>query len=410
MNNVHSLLMKGWALVKLGKYAEAAQCYYKSRYNVLDTFLGLVNSNIEKSIEERKRFAPYLKILLQNDDFFVTIAKQIKANDIEPYMNIYIRAMEIISLLYVNFVNEKFVATYTSEIAVENMLKALWLSLITNSNDPQEGQSLLDYFYSGKNKPTEEQRKRIEQNFGMFATSFTFNYDHLNQFRLYGKSSKGVETGGVSIVVNENFFRTINPQVEVSSIVEKSKTEKGLTIDSLNKSYKDIYNFGSRPSLSLFRCIYIDPKSGFVASLGQREEYTFYQSKEDVSKIPSYKNYMESILNEVREQLQELKNEIRDLDPEIVSQLLLPLRYLTKDVSFREEQECRIFKVKSLVGDDEVFEMLRNKRTNYLGMKEYVKKVILGAECDNKFENEYRKLGIENVKRSKWKFEDKSKK
>ena len=389
--NVLSWQMKGRALVKDEKYAEAAQCYYKLGYKVLDAFLYLSGSDIEKSIEERKRFAPYLKILLQNDDFFQSIAKQIE-DDIEPYKNIYIRSMRIISLLYVNFVNEEFVATYTSEVAVENMLKSLWLSLITKSNDPKEGQSLLDYFFKGKDIP-KEQRESIEKDYGMFATSFTFNIDHLNQFRLYGKSSKGIETGGVSLVVDSLFFQTSEPKVAVSSISEENKKEKGLAF----KSHKDIHNNDNDSKLSLFRCIYIDPISGFVASLGQREEYTF-QSQEDRS---SYKKYMECVLNEVGEQLHELKNEVRGLKPEIVSQLLLSLRYLTKDVSFKEEQECRIFKVKHK-DDKEVFEALKNRRTNYLGMKDYLKKIILGTKCDKEFENNYINLGIENIEKSRW--------
>ena len=408
--------MKGWALVKLAKYEEAMLCYLNCKYNVLRIFVSLLNgANIQKDIDERRQLMPYMWAALQYDDFFLSIAKQIEGKKM-AYAGIYIRSLEIISLLYVNFDIEDMTSTYTNEIAANAMLfgkSPLRLSLITSSNDKNEGQSLLDYLYKGKR--ITEKKEHIEGEFGVFAACFTFNQDHLNQFRLYGKSSKQsgrIETGGVSLVVKQNFFDTIDIQHNLAAIIEKNKANT--EDDNPNKYYKNVHYKNEIPSngelkLSLFRCIYLDPQTGFIDSLGHREEYTFHQLEEDKEKLDDYKNKIQGILQEVRHQFEILKKEIQDLDPEIVSQLLLPLRYLVKDVSFKEEQECRIFSVKSLSEKNKKdFKDTGELYFNYLEVTKYVTKVILGAQCrlkgDKKFEENCKAIGIE-VEHSRWPFE-----
>jgi hypothetical protein len=396
-------------LVKLAKYEEAMQCYVKCNYNVLNIFVRLVTgSDIQKEIDERRQLLPYIDAALKNDDFFNSIKEQIKDN-YDSYKNIYIRAMEIISLLYVDLNYEELVATYTNDDVAKKLLsekKPLHLSLITKSNDPEEGQTLLDNFYERK---ASEKGKIIEEKFGVFAASFTFNHDHLNHFRLYGKSDKGIETGGVSIVVNEKLFKEMLRETGIlsslSSIIEENKTRKPSTVIDFIK-YKQ---GGEDLKLPLFRCIYIDPETGFVASLGQREEYTFYRLKQDTKTLSLYQNKIQNILNEVRQQLNVLKTESKKLDPEIVSQLLLPLRYLVKNVSFKEEQECRIFIVKSLADKDvKVYGDTGKKYFDYLEINEYVNKVILGTNCklkeDNNFISKCKNNGIKSIESSKWRF------
>jgi hypothetical protein len=373
---------KGWSLVKLDRYEEAAKCFAKSEKDILSTFLSLVNPDIDKSVEEKKNLAPFLDIMLKEDKFFQSIVKNIQGN-IEPYQMVYIKSMLVISLLYVNFKDGEFVAHYTNEKLAEILFlkdSPLRLSLITTSNDPKEGQSLLDYFYL-KNGLSIEQTKTIEAEFGAFATSFTFNLDHLNQFRLYGKSSDNIEAGGMSFVTNHFFFNTSKPNTSNSheAIIEQRSKEDGYYFDKSNKLSKDL-SFEDNLKLSLFRCIYIDPDTGFVSSIGQREEYTFYQNEEDKSNLSEHQYRLNRILEEIRIQLKELKKDIENLDPEIVSQLLLSLRYLTKHVSFKEEQECRIIIVKPL-SKAKVCPYSSKRYFDYLGMKEYVEKIILGTNC-----------------------------
>jgi hypothetical protein len=234
----------------------------------------------------------------------------------------------------------------------------------------------------------------IDEQFGVFLASFTFNKDHLNHFRLYGISSDGIAAGGVSIVVNQLLFKDPHyekgTQSSVSSVVEERETEKEFELD------KDL-------RLPLFRCIYIDPDTGFVASLGQREEYTFHQLNEDgkkeLDKIDPYKNRINDTLHEVRQQLAELKTKIEKLDPEIVSQLMLPLRYLIKNVSFKEEQECRIFAVKSLTDKKmKTCDITGKKYFDYFEINGHVKKVILGTNCKLKNSEKFFKNCIINKK------------
>ena len=406
--NRTTLSMKGWSLAKLGRYEEAMRCFLKCEYNVLNILVRLVNGdNMRKSIEEKRGIIPYIDQALRYDDFFMSISEQIKEN-FDLYKDIYIWEMEIISLLSVYLDYEELIAHYTKETVAEKMLvekSQLWLSMVTKSNDPKEGQSLLDYFY-GKN--ASGKGGYIDEQFGVFSASFTFNIDHLNHFRLYGKSADGVAAGGVSIVVDQLLFK--DPHYEkgapssVSPVAEERKIEKGFELDK----DKDL-------RLPLFRCIYIDPDTGFVASLGQREEYTFHQLNEDgkneVDQIDSYKNRINDTLHEVRQQLAELKTKIEKLDPEIVSQLMLPLRYLIKNVSFKEEQECRIFVVKSLADKNMKTCKINNiekKYFDYFEINERVNKVILGTNCklrnDEDFLNKCKINKKEDIIPSIWQF------
>ena len=381
-NDTHTLHSKGWALVRLGQHEDAAKCFVKSEKDILSTFLRLVNPDIDKSIEEKRQLAPFLDIMLKEDKFFQSIVKNIQG-DIEPYQKAYIKSMLIISLLYVNFKDGEFVAHYTNEKLAEILFlkdSPLRLSLITTSNDPKEGQSLLDYFYLKDGLPI-EQTKTIETEFGAFATSFTFNLDHLNQFRLYGRSSDNIEAGGMSFVANQFFFNTTRPNNSNSheSIVEQRSKGGGYYFDKSNKLSRDMI-FEDNSKLSLFRCLYIDPDTGFVSSIGQREEYSFYQNEEDKNNLREHQYRLNRILKEIRIEIEELKRTVENLDSEIVSQLLLSLRYLTKHVSFKEEQECRIITVKPL-SKAKICPYSGKMYFDYLGMREYIEKIILGAKC-----------------------------
>ena len=150
----------------------------------------------------------------------------------------------------------------------------------------------------------------------------------------YGKEQKEEGTG-VSITLNGNFFSD-----EVGVIVEtKSKDDK----------------------LPLFRCIYIDPETNEVVSLGQKEEYVFYREKKSESDYQKYKNVINDDQQKVSEELRKLKEDIKDwgLDTNVVYRLLLNLRYLVKHAAFKEEEECRIIKIKK-VKDDEVEKDVNN--------------------------------------------------
>lgn len=371
---------KGWSLVKLRRYEEASECFVELERDVLSTLLSLANHDIDEGIEEKKQLSLFLGKMLSDNKFFQITTKDVTEN-IEAYKKIYIKSMLIISLLHIDSDEEKNVAHYATEKTAEFLLiddSPLRLSLITKSNDPNEGQSLLYYFYKEKGLLTEE-----KEEFGAFATSFTFNPDHLNQFRLYGKNSDGVETGGISLVVKQHFFNNYKPDNSAiqQSVEEKLSKKIGINYDKSNKRFQDAIN-NDYSKLPLFRCIYLDPDTGFVSSIGQREEYTFYQNEEEENKLDGYQQKINSILKEVKNQLKELKKDVENLDPKIVSRLLLLLRYLTKNVAFREEQECRIITVKPRE-KAKICPYSNKMYFDYLKMNEndYVEKVILGANC-----------------------------
>ena len=119
---------------------------------------------------------------------------------------------------------------------------------------------------------------------------------------------------------------------------------------------------------SLFRCIYIDPDTNQVVSVGHRDYHTFYKIKdilfnnknkevrvkEKIAEIEDYKKKIDAKTEKVDEYLKELKIIINkeELDFKVVCNLLLNLRYLVKHVAFKEEQECRIVKIKTPLDED----------------------------------------------------------
>ncbi|MCL2744979.1 MAG: hypothetical protein FWE67_14130, partial [Planctomycetaceae bacterium] len=80
-----------------------------------------------------------------------------------------------------------------------------------------------------------------------------------------------------------------------------------------------------------------------------------------------------------------LKKSIIDnnLDSAIVGRLLINLRYLTKHVAFKEEQECRIVKIHSFEDQDKikVSEDFNRMYLEYLKIPEYVEKIYFGPRA-----------------------------
>ncbi|GHT53415.1 hypothetical protein AGMMS49982_16320 [Bacteroidia bacterium] len=349
---------RGIALAKLKKFQDATKSFDKSGRSILDILmLTIIND------EEKKELTPYM---LDYDNLFKEIKPQIVANvltnaDLAKYEDVYIRSILIIRELHVKESKEKNVAHYTTKVASQAMLfngSIFRLSAINYCNDPKEGITLLDYLFDGK-----QTHKMKQENYGVFAGSFTFNHDYLNQFRLYGKEEKNEGTG-VSIVLKNSFFNS----------------EAKLATQSL---------FESNPKLeenkfSLFRCIYIDPKTGYVAAVGHKEEYRFYAEKENVddAEIEEYRKSIDKVLKNVREKLKELKYLIDGLEPVIINQLLLNLRYLTKHVAFKEEQECRIVEIKSFTDKDvHPTDDFKHLYIEYLDIRNHVQKIHFGPNA-----------------------------
>ena len=312
-------LFRGISEEKEEDFKSAAANFISAKVNILKVM----------DLSEGERI---VKIMLDRDEFFTETVVGLSEDQKDMYKDIYIQTLKIIAKLQIRE-EEMPVSHYTPKWVSEKLLfddyddtgkRSLFrLSSVNTSNDLSEGKILFQYLFD-----KEEDLSQIED-FGAFAGCFAFNSDCLNQFRLYGKEQKEEGTG-VSITLNNEFFGD-----EVGVIVEsKSKDDK----------------------LPLFRCIYIDPKTNKVVSLGQKEEFVFYQEnnnkdeEDNIKKIyQEYKSKIDKTQQEVCEYLEKLKIQMEKLDNfNIAYKLLLNLRYLVKHAAFKEEQECRIIQIKKV--------------------------------------------------------------
>ncbi|MCL2186954.1 MAG: tetratricopeptide repeat protein [Treponema sp.] len=342
-------LNRGEVYAKTGKYSEAAKDFNKANIDVLNVFVAFQEDGIGEKI---------VKIMLDDDEFFKETVESVQKEKIADYKEIYIQSLKIISKLHVKDEIEMPVSHYTRKDTSEIILfdkncsdknqerSHFRLNLVNTGNDPEEGKTLFHYLF-----PQENMSSKIEE-FGAFAGCFNFNSDSLNQFRLYGKTEDKEEGTGVSISLNNQFFNEkICIGIEMTPELNTREEE-------------------SKPNLlPLFRCIYIDPETNKVVSLGQKEEYVFYREKKgkkndnDVKNTyQEYKNKIKKIQKEISEDLNILKKktEKSELDRDIIYKLLLNLRYLVKHVAFKEEQECRVVQIRKL--DDKKVESDENNR------------------------------------------------
>jgi tetratricopeptide (TPR) repeat protein len=306
----------------------------KLKKDILGICIIFNKKNMKEIIDDKRIFFPLLERNLENDDskFFYKIIKDIPDEEkkLEKYKRAYILSVLIISQLHVNNKNEQLVAYYTKKTVSQEMLfndKAFRLNAINYSNDPTEGKILLDYLFGEGKYPLKE----LNIGYGAFAGCFTFNHDSLNQFRLYGKA-KNREGTGLSLVFKDTFF--------------SKKAKMAMRQDNLSVEDKQH---------ALFRCIYIDPMTRRVETVGHKEAYLFYREnnkgntdKDIEKKIKNYDGYITDIITNVKREMEDLKKLVEGLKPEVIGQLLINLRYLTKHIAFKEEQECRIIKIHPL--------------------------------------------------------------
>jgi len=318
----------------------------KLKKDILGICIIFNKKNMREIIDDKKIFFPLLEKDLENDDcnFFHEITKAITdTEELNKYKIAYILSVLIISQLHINNINEKSVAYYTKKTVAQAMLfndVAFRLNAINYSNDPTEGKILLDYLFEKGKHPAKE----LNTEYGTFAGCFTFNHDSLNQFRLYGKEGDKEGTG-LSLVFKDTFFsKEARMAVKQDSVSEEAR----MTVEQDSVSEED-------KKQALFRCIYIDPITRRVETMGHKETYLFYRennkknpNKNIEKKIEKYRIYITDIIESVKHEMEELQKLVKDLKPEIIGQLLINLRYLTKHIAFKEEQECRIIKIHPL--------------------------------------------------------------
>jgi len=250
------------------------------------------------------------------------------------------------------------------------------LSTIKGVNDPTEGLALYRYIGKYCNLLSALTIEPADASLAVFISCFTFNHDSLNQFRLYGKED-GREASGVSLVFKDSFFSSENPFGMLSThsnalIQNLSNENPTIKSDPQTESAHTETHF--LPKLPLFRCIYLDPQSGYLA-LAHRDKATFYAESWHGNKTADhktvcttaneewevYQDKISTLTEEVKTALSELVEMIKDAAEgaennvlEALAFILQPLRYLVKHAAFQEEQECRMLYICDLINDNRI--------------------------------------------------------
>ena len=254
----------------------------------------------------------------------------------------------------------------------------LRLSTVKNTNDPTEGKILYGYLHKScglLSGVLDVEQESDSQALAAFISCFTFNHDSLNQFRLYGKEG-GLEASGVSLVFGKSFFSAKDPFaiMTVASEREAIMTANN-TIEDSRPERADKTTQKKLDKLPLYRCIYLDPQSGYV-SIAHRDKVTFYAEacygkktaahqdicKEAEKRWKKYQNEINKLAKKAKKDLSTLSKKIKavakNAENDVLQTLvfiLQPLRYLVKHAAFQEEQECRmVYIIGDLLKDERI--------------------------------------------------------
>lgn len=334
-------------------------------------------------------FCEIMKIISSTSD---------RGMNFELFADLFFYQSRVLDCLKIDFKSkyERKLAHYTIPDTVNKILTGskFRLNNIYNMNDPVEGNVLLQCF--NQDLCFNQEYKSIECT--PFISCFTFNHDSLNQFRLYGKINQR-EATGVSVVLGGDFF-DIRPTgtysfVQVSEIIK----DFNVTKDALDKfRSQNQQNEEGIEKLPVYRCIYIDPETGYIR-LAQRDKITFYREfyrefskcgkmNKEVIEIEieslwnDYQNFIQDIQDEIKNIFDNMRKIIEDILNnsnnknkkeiiKLINLILLPIQYLVKHSAFQEEQECRMCYITSL--NDNCVEMNFENKWLYINYKEPVK-------------------------------------
>lgn len=443
------LCNKGWLSAKLDypfpdtlKFFNDALEYKpnSAQMNLIDFLLQIQKIEIKKGKENFYTSTNLIEIIKADDYYKYVISENSLQKHEITLAEFYFQVCKIVALLSVTHKMENKLAHYT---AIKNAKELLdpkgkfWLLSIAHMNDPSEGKALLSYIKQTPWKAIIHPHLKKQA----FTSCFSFNHNHLNQFRLYGNNESNVATGLSLVFERDNYFNQNNFKSfqELSYNTMKNK----FTNDSINDSkpeqsetlrqpplkspneqgYNELGRLKPQIKEHLFRCIYIDPKPHQIDKelysqpisivLAQREQHTFAYNDEH-TKYGKYKNYINTTTKEVFAGLKKVKSEYEklinntDLIKElyeakkgekekdgkekmekILDELCLPLRHLVKDIAFKEEQECRCIKL-SVLTDSQVKkvifnENMVNEKTRYYiendSIAPAVTKIWIGPQC-----------------------------
>ena len=419
---------------------ESAKKYYQNVvyyddffkiYIIAQMMLSVISNKVSSMFEEKQRDKLIVKIC---DIRELTI-------DIQKELLVEFNLNE--SKNNDGLVFERQVAHYTKPEVLFNLLKNknkpsdFRLNVIDFMNDPTENQVLTDWLDVKTEKDNEIKT---------FLASFSFNHNSLNQFRLYGNENNIVGSS-ISLVFNKKFFgddikRSINPasisyffnnadfglaindsaksvveNIELNNsnenLIQKSdNTRNDLNENSVPKNSATVAEkniTSSVGSLPLFRCLYFDPKNGYI-SIAKRNKYSFYlehQSDSPENIDAKWNNYLHSLneeakINTVREKLRQIEEIIHSLkNPEepkqkeiiekitnldqLIALALMPISCLVKHAAFEDEDECRMIYITN-IADDLIqaptnYAYANSLFVNYDKIEDYLEKIYLGPQC-----------------------------
>lgn len=298
---------------------------------------------------------------------------------------------------------ERRVAHYTKPRVLFDLLKGgegskpslFRLNVVDFMNDPSENQILTDWLNIPYN-PTNDIKT--------FLASFTFNHNSLNQFRLYGNEGD-ILGSGISIAFNQHFFcqeaeRSINPDGinRLNDAYIPMPTKANLAEHNSEKAES------SHP-LPLFRCLYFDPKSEYIA-LAKRNKHSFYLEFEGDDKKSEeieqeWNDYIKALdenekidiirtkLNKIKETVGQLFEDVRlkkltNLQ-QLITLALMPISCLIKHAAFEDEDECRIIYT-THIADDKIqapqhYQSANSLFIEYATIEPYIDNIYLGPQC-----------------------------
>ena len=416
----------------------SAEEYYQNVVYSNDTFQIYIIAQMMLSVISNKNLSIFEEE--QRNDLVIKISK-IRKLTIEIQKELLVEFNLNESKNNDGLIFERQVAHYTKPEVLFNLLKNkpsdFRLNVVDFMNDPTENQVLTDWL--GINTENNNEIKT-------FLASFSFNHNSLNQFRLYGNENNIVGSS-VSVVFNQEFFsknikRTINSEginslfkyenlsSQQNVLAKKTVATMGVnvSIESLNHKYDKTENdlnensvpknsatvgekniISSVDFLPLFRCLYFDPKNGYI-SIAKRNKYSFYlehQSDSPENIDAKWKAYLEQLneeakINTVREKLQQIEEIIHSLkNPEepkqkeiiekitnldqLIALALMPISCLVKHAAFEDEDECRMIYITNIADDliqaPKDYAYANSLFVNYGKIEDYLEKIYLGPQC-----------------------------
>ena len=279
----------------------------------------------------------------------------------------------------------------------EDKASSLRLNTVKNTNDPTEGKVLYGYLHKScglLSGVLDAEQESDSQALAAFISCFTFNHDSLNQFRLYGKED-GLEASGVSLVFGKSFFSAADPFAIMTAAPEREAFTTNNTMEDSSPAQPDKTTQKKLDKLPLYRCIYLEPQSGYV-SVAHRDKVTFYAEawhndktavhkklcKKAEKNWKKYQAEINKLTEKVKDDLSKLSEKIKavamDAENDVLQTLvfiLQPLRYLVKHAAFQEEQECRMVYIGDLPEDERIHTEWENNQM-YLEYAEPVGKAL----------------------------------